>query len=157
MENFSGGAEKFQRGRIRVFGSAFSGGEAADCRDDGSCGGRFIQSEKVNVAESVRDQVDALRRGIGCSKFLDGLRISSDPRQIFGDFFWKGDAALGSESLDLPRIGNGHDSGNDGHGNADSSGSADKIIEQGIVEEELRDEKFGSRVDLALQLGQIRL
>src|SRR5207244_1786746 len=66
-------------------------------------------------------------------------------------------AADFGEALDLLDVGDGHDAGNDGHGDAGGASARDEFKILVVVEEQLRDEKLGAGADLPDEVPQVLL
>ena len=101
------------------------------------------------------EEFAALARGPIDAVPEDGFGILGNRVEFDVHLFGNGRAAHGGEFLDLGDGGDGHDAGDDGHGDADVPAAIDEAEEDGVVEVELGDNEIGAGIDLGLEASQI--
>src|ERR1051326_7110978 len=118
-------------------------------------GGAAVQGIEMDAGRTVFQQVDALRGGVGDSQFHDGVGIVATAVELFGEVEGYGGATADHETLNLRGIGDGHDSGNDGHFNPDAPGTLDEFEIVAVVEEKLGDDEIQAFVPFSFEIHQI--
>ena len=115
----------------------------------------FVERVEVEAIDVGGEEFAALARGPVDAVTQDGFGIVGDRVEFDVHLFGDGRAAHGGEFLDLGDVGDGHDAGDDGHGDADVAAAIHEAEEMGVVEIELGDDEIGAGIDLGLQAFEI--
>src|SRR6185295_17816484 len=95
--------------------------------------------------------------GVRDAQLHNSLRFVTAAVEFFGQIERNGGSARDRESFHLGGIGNGHDAGDNRHGDAYLARVLDEIEVAPVIEEELRDHKIQTLIDLALEVYQVYL
>jgi hypothetical protein len=127
----------------------------ADCGQNFARGGASVQRIKMQPRDARLQQLYALRCCVGDAKLQHRFRAVSLVVQLSGQAVGQGSAARYREAFHLARVGNRHDSRDDGHRYAFGAGIFHELEVAPVVEEQLRDDETRSCIHLALQIGKI--
>src|SRR5579872_302822 len=109
----------------------------------------------MNGGGSAGKEIDALERRVGDAEIKNGFRIVTPRVKLSHELRRNARAAHAREAFDLRHVGDRHDAGNDRHVDARPPSSLDEREVLFVVEEELRREKLGARLDFAAKIAEI--
>ena len=111
----------------------------------------------MDMFYTVRQQVDDLISGIGNARLFHGFRVITETVYDIFEALRHITAGQFYGILHLYPAGDGHDAGNDGHGNPSFPHTVHKVEEDIVVEEHLGRQILTSGIHLCLQSLNIRI
>ena len=118
---------------------------------------RFIHGIDMDMFYTVRQQIDDLIGGIGDTCLFHGFRVIAETVCDIFEALRHITAGQFYGILHLYPAGDGHDAGNDGHGNPSFPHTVHKVEEDIVVEEHLGRQVFATGIHLRLQPLNIRI
>ena len=111
----------------------------------------------MDPGRALGQQVGALQRRVGDAEVGHRARVV-DAHVELGDQVGRDHrAAHLRDAPDLAVVGDRHDPRHDRHVDADLARPRHEVVVEGVVEEQLRDQEARARVDLLLEVAQVRL
>ena len=111
----------------------------------------------MDMFYAVGQQIDDLIGGIGDTCLFHGFRVITETVYDIFEALRHITAGQFYGILHLHAAGNGHDAGNDGHGNPSFPHTVHKVEEDIVVEEHLGRQVFATGIHLRLQPLNIRI
>ena len=117
----------------------------------------LVHRVDMDSIHAIGKQVDDLLRRIGNTRVEHCVRTFAEAVDDCLESAWQVCPRYAADAGDLLSVGDGHDAGNDRHGDAAVAQLREVAVEDVVVEEHLRRDKVEPCFDLLAQIGDVVL